>query len=152
MRTNHPQSPHRFLSDVFIRYNARENYDGDRLKFNEEHIPQWWHAAEKLPTAKKIAEQLMADLNGKELGMVLLTKIPAHTDCLPHIDGGWHARTFEKFAVQIKSAQGQAFHFDGKQLSAQEGECYWFDNSKVHWVTNDSDEDRMTLIICIRRN
>lgn len=150
IRTNHPASPHRELSDIFVRYNARENFTGDRHAFNEPHTPVWWSAAEKLPAARDIAIDLMRQLHGVELGMVLITKIPAGKICYPHVDTGWHARHYEKYAVQIASAPGQAFHVGEHLLSAKPGESYWFDNSITHWVTNESDEDRLTMIVCIR--
>lgn len=150
LRTNHPQSPHRELSDIFVRYNARENFTGDRQAFNGPHEAVWWPALEKLPAVTDIVFSLMRQVEGEQLGMVLITKIPAHTQCYPHVDNGWHARHFDKYAVQIASAPGQAFHVEQDQLSAEPGECYWFDNSKVHYVTNDSDVDRITMIVCIR--
>lgn len=150
LRTNHPQSPHRELSDIFVRYNARENFTGDRHAFNEPHEAVWWDAAKKLPAAKQIAMALMRDLEGEQLGMVLITKIPAGATCYPHTDIGWHARHYDKYAVQIASALGQAFHVEDASLAAEPGECYWFDNARTHWVINDSDEDRLTMIVCIR--
>lgn len=69
----------------------------------------------------------------------------------PHRDDGWHAQHFyEKYAVQLKGNQQQGFHFEGHTVRAEPGEVYYFDNSKTHWVTNESNEDRMTLIICVR--
>jgi hypothetical protein len=150
LRTNHPQSPHRELSDIFVRYNARENFTGDRQAFNGPHVPVWWPAADLLPSARKIAMQLMRELNGDELGMVLITKIPAHTQCYPHTDNGHHAGRYDKYAVQLASAERQFFEVDGVRLSAKPGEVYFFDNSRLHRVVNDSDEDRMSLIVCIR--
>lgn len=150
LRTNHSQSPHRDLSDIFVRYNARENFIGDRHAFNEPHEAVWWPAIEKLPAVLPIVFDLMRHVEGEQLGMVLITKIPAGKKCYPHIDVGWHARHYDKYAVQIASAPGQAFHVETSQLSAAPGECYFFDNSRTHWVVNDSDSDRVTLIVCIR--
>lgn len=133
-----------------MRYNARENFAGDRHAFNEPHESVWWQAAEKLPAAKEIALDLMRALEGEQLGMVLVTRIPARKKCYPHVDVGWHARHYDKYAVQIASAPGQAFHVGPSQLSAEPGECYYFDNSRTHFVVNDSDSDRITLIVCIR--
>lgn len=150
LRTNHPQSPHRELSDIFVRYNARENFTGDRQAFNEPHDAVWWPSLDQLPSARDIVFALMHHVEGERLGMVLITKIPAHSRCHPHVDTGWHARHYDKYAVQLASAPDQAFVVDGVALSAEPGECYWFDNSRPHWVVNDSDEDRMTMIVCIR--
>lgn len=150
LRTNHPQSPHRELSDIFVRYNARENFTGDRHSFNEPHDAVWWPSIEKLPAARDITLDLMRAVEGERLGMVLITKIPAGATCYPHVDKGWHASHYDKYAVQLASAPGQAFHVEQAALSAEPGECYWFDNSRSHWVTNESQEDRLTMIVCIR--
>lgn len=150
LRTNHPQSPHRELSDIFVRYNARANFQGDRQAFNAEHESVWWPTIEKLPSIYSIVWNLMKFVEGERLGMVLVTKIPAGKTCYAHTDNGWHARYYEKYAVQIASAPGQAFHVEDAELSAKPGEVYWFDNARTHWVMNESDQDRITLIVCIR--
>jgi hypothetical protein len=150
LRTNHPQSPHRELDDIFVRYNARENFDGDRDAFNGPHDAVWWPATDVLPSAQQIALDLMSQVQGERLGMVLITRIPPGAKCYPHVDKGWHARHFDKYAVQLASAPAQSFHVEDESLIAGPGECYWFDNSRPHWVVNDSDQARMTMIVCIR--
>lgn len=151
-RSEHPQSPHREVSDIWVRYNPIENYKGDMSAFNAEHVPQWYPVAEQLPEAVRIANDLMGKVGGVSLGAVLITKIPAGKQVYPHIDGGWHARHFEKFAVQVRGHEAQAFHFKDEDLITRDGDLFWFDNAYPHWVTNDSDQDRITLIVCIRRN
>lgn len=150
LRTNHPQSPHRELDDIFVRYNARENFTGDRHKFNEPHDAAWWPAIVKLPAVLPIVWDLMRHVEAERLGMVLITRIPGGATCYPHIDTGWHARHYDKYAVQLASADGQTFHVEDEELSAGPGEVYWFDNSRTHWVNNSSGKDRITMIVCIR--
>lgn len=150
LRTNHPQSPHRELDDIFVRYNARVNFTGDRTEFNGPHDSVWWDAAEKLTAAQRIAFEVMEAVEGERLGMVLITRIPAGATCHPHVDHGWHARHYDKYAVQLTSAPGQSFHVEQEKLSAEPGECYFFDNSRPHWVINESSQDRMTMIVCVR--
>lgn len=152
LRTAPAQSPHREVSDIWVRYNPIENFHGDMQAFNAEHTPHWYPVAEQLPAARELAVEVMLDQSGFELGAVLITKIPAGCQVYPHIDQGWHARTFEKFAVQVKGHPRQAFHFEGEDLITAPGDLFWFDNAYPHWVTNDSDEDRITLIVCIRRH
>lgn len=150
LRTNHPQSPHRELDDIFVRYNARENFTGDRAAFNGPHDSVWWPSAIDLPSVRPVVFDLMRRVEGERLGMVLITRIPAGKQCYPHVDNGWHARHYDKYAVQLASAPGQMFHGEHSSLAAKPGEVYLFDNSKPHWVTNESDSDRMTMIVCIR--
>lgn len=143
--------PHSNISDIWVRYNAWDNYLGDRATFNAEHESSWYPCVEKIPSVKKIVFDLMRKVEATRLGGVLITKIPAGGEVKPHTDGGWHATYYGKYAVQLKSTPEQAFHFEGESFSALPGECYSFDNSQVHWVTNPSKEDRMTLIICVRK-
>jgi hypothetical protein len=92
----------------------------------------------------------MTMVDGERLGGVLLTRIKAGKSCYPHADPGWHARHYRKFAVQIQSAPGQFFCFEGERLEPMPGDVYEFDNSHTHWVTNDTEHDRITLIVCIK--
>jgi hypothetical protein len=143
--------PHSKVSDVWVRYNAWENFK-DRATFNGPHESHWYPVISQIPAVVELCHDAMAEVGGKLLGGVLITKIPPHEKVEPHIDGGWHAGYYEKFAIQLKGTPEQKFCFEDAVLSAEVGELYTFDNSKLHWVINDSDEDRMTLIICIRRH
>jgi hypothetical protein len=149
-RTAPANSPHHGLSDIWVRYNDWANFTGDSKAFNEEHDAVWLPPADVLPSAKRLAKTVMGIVGGDRLGMVLITRIPPGGRVAPHVDAGWHARYYDKYAVQIKGNADQAFHFEGESLSAEPGDLYAFDNSKLHWVTNDSDEERITCIICIR--
>ena len=159
LRTNHPQSPHRELDDIFVRYNARENFPqhihpdevhAARTTFNGPHDAVWWSAAQELPAVKPIVFELMRNVEGERLGMVLITRIPAGQTCYSHTDNGWHAGHYDKFAVQLASAPGQSFHVEEESLEALPGECYWFDNSRPHHVLNLTAHARITMIVCIR--
>jgi hypothetical protein len=148
-RTTPSQSPHRDMSDIVVRCNARENFS-DRESFGLPHESVWYPNTEKLPSVLPIVFDLMRYVDGERLGMVLITRLPAGKQCHPHIDQGWHPNFYDKYAVQIASAAGQSFHVDTEMLSAEPGECYRFNNAISHWVINDSDKERITMIVCIR--
>lgn len=142
---------HSDISDIWVRYNAWENYRGDLAEFNEEHESVWYPVSYAVPELRLLVHDVLEHLPPVELGGVLITKIPPGGMVQPHSDHGWHAEYYrDKYAVQMKGNQRQAFHFEGISLSADPGQVYWFDNQQVHWVTNDSDEDRITMIICTR--
>jgi hypothetical protein len=142
-RTAPPDSPHHGLDDVWCRF-ASPGVSGA-----DPHIAQWYPEAECLGV-RSMAREIMAAVGGEVLGGVLITRIPPGATCKPHVDPGWHAGFYDKFAVQVAAAPGQAFHFEGEALASNTGDLYWFDNSHSHWVTNDSDEARITAIFCIR--
>jgi quercetin dioxygenase-like cupin family protein len=100
---------------------------------------------------KPLCLDLMRAVEGVELGGVLITRIPPGAECKPHTDPGWHARRYDKYAVQITSAPGQRFHFEGESLETKPGDLFWFDNQFTHWVTNPTAYERVTLIVCIRK-
>lgn len=143
-RTQDQTSPHYGLSDIWARY-AAPGEDGSC-----EHESVWYPCADLLPV-REMVYPLMSAVGGTRLGGVLITKIPAGKECKPHTDPGWHARYYDKFAIQIQSAPGQAFNFEGESLETMPGDVFWFDNSYLHWVTNPTPYDRITLIACIQK-
>lgn len=146
-----PGSPHSQMSDIWVRYN-----DFSRLgpNFNDEHVPVWYPAWDDLPALKQIVFDLMTVVRGEMLGGILITRIPPNMGIDRHIDTGWHVNYYEKFYVSLKNNPGAKFicHTDGDQesLEPEPGSIWLFDNRKPHSVENNSNQERMTLIVCIR--
>lgn len=147
-RTRTYAGPHNEVSDVWVRYNASENLGPD---FNNEHESVWYPVVDDIPAVSPLIFKVMHDVSGTRLGGVLITKIPPGGKVAPHSDHGWHARYYDKFAVQVCGNSQQAFCFEDAELRPEPGDLYTFDNSRLHWVNNDSDSDRITLIICIKK-
>ncbi len=146
-RTEHPQSPHREVSDIWCRYNALENMGPH---FNDEHESVWYPVIDKLPAVKSLCNSVMALQDNHNLAGVLITKIPARAQVYPHVDFGWHAQSTEKIGVLVQGNTDQTFCFENAALRCRAGDCFTFNNSFKHWVKNDSAEDRITLIVCLR--
>lgn len=145
MRTENPDSPHHGLDDIWCRYAADWKETGP-------HESVWYPSAAVIGKPLfDLVNWVMFRVGGKVLGGVLITRIPPGAACRPHADLGWHAREYEKIAVQVESAPGQKFCFDGEELETRQGDMFWFDNAKVHWVPNDSAYERVTLIVCLKR-
>jgi hypothetical protein len=145
-RTSPPDSPHHGLDDIWVRFAA----PGAVVHEDGSHTSSWLADADVLPV-RPMAFQLMAALNGEQLGGILITRIPPGVRCRPHVDPGWHARHYDKFAVQIDAdPKTQAFCFEGHHLASEPGDLYWFDNHYTHWVDNEGPHARVTAIFCIR--
>lgn len=155
-RKDGDQTPHSEMSDIWVRYNDVEPFRaaGSYVGFNDVHVPVWYRAWHEMPSLKPIVLGLMAMEQGEMLGGVLITRIPPGAGITKHVDDSWHVRYFEKFYLSIESAAGAVFGCDhGNAIETIEptpGDLYRFDNRKLHWVQNDSDADRVTLIVCIR--
>jgi hypothetical protein len=147
-------SPHAEMDDIWLRYNRYERFCGDRSTFNDEHVPVWYPAARVLTAARPILFGIMAAVQGEMLCGVFITRIPPGGKILRHIDRGWHAEATDKFYVALKSPAGSAFHCDhdgeAESIYPEIGDIHMFDNRKLHWVTNDSDHEKMTLIVAIK--
>lgn len=153
LRTDRYHSPHSDVSDIWVRFNAWENFDGDPVKFTSTpHTSVWYPGVAKIPAAWSLARKVIRFVGGHKLGGVLITRIPPHGEVKPHIDSGWHASNYEKFAVQIKGNRDQVFYFEDAELRPEPGDLYAFDNSRLHGVRNESNDERITLIICLRRS
>ena len=143
------------MSDIWVRFNAWENYDRADTTMDEftgPHESVWYPVAYEIPALRMLVSDVLCHVGAdRELGGVLITKIPPGCYVSPHVDGGWHAEYYrDKYAVQLKGNAEQTFNFEGASLAPLPGEVFWFDNSKLHWVANPSDEDRITMIICTR--
>ncbi len=146
IRTEYETSPHRELDDIWVRYAPP-----DEVQAQTVHDSVWYPCVNTLPVQPYVQE-IMQHFGGTRLGGVLLTRIPPGATCHKHIDYGWHAGFYEKFALQVTSAPGQTFHVENEELESKPGQVFWFDNSHEHWVTNDTPYERITLIVCLKRD
>ena len=144
-RTESPDSPHHEVDDIWIRYG-----DAERVKDGLPHDSMWYPGAEILGV-KNMCLDLMRGVSGVELGGVLITRIPAGKCVKPHTDPGWHAQRYEKFAIQLASAPGQVFTVEDESLETKPGDVFWFRNDVLHWVNNPTPYERVTMIVCIRK-
>lgn len=155
LRTEAEWSPHRESDDIWVRYNPKDQIMDSKGNASFDgiagpHEPNWYACAEKIPAIKDICEKVR-DKAGRKLMGVYVTRVPPGKQIYPHVDWGWHAENTDKFCVQIKGDQKQSFCFEGEELRANDGDLYWFFNQKSHWVLNESERERITLIIAIWR-
>lgn len=141
-RKDHPDSPHRQMKDIWVRYSATPELHGP-------HISEWYDESYQIPSVRKIALQLMSFVEGEQLGGILITRLPPGGRIEPHTDKGWHAEFYEKYYIPVHNKEGAKFCFGDGEINPEEGDVYWFDNSLTHWVENNSTEDRIAMIVCI---
>jgi len=144
-RTASLDSPHHEADDIWVRYSAKHDLD------KQAHSSVWYPVADILEV-KPLVMELFGHLKGTTLGGVFITRIPPGKSVKPHIDRGFHADTYHKFALQVASAPGQAFCFDDIEFVSKPGDLYGFRNDVTHWVKNESSHDRITLIVSMSFN
>jgi len=143
-------SPHRESSDIWVRYGDYHKFGSD--VFKNEHDSVWFPILNEIEEILPIVFKVMSRLHGERLGGVLITKLEKGKKIYPHTDkGSWHPDYYDKFFVPILNKKGAIFSFkDTEDIIVQDGEVYWFRNDVPHWVNNNSDSDRIALIICLK--
>lgn len=153
LRTKPAGSPHADVDDLWLRYRPWSQFDPERPDaFHDEHRAEWYPCARQLPALMPLIFGLMQIIAATELGGVLLTRIPPGKRVAIHKDAGWHAKTYRKFAVMLKSDEKQFFCFQGESMATVAGEVFEFRNEFDHWVVNDSEQERVTMVTCLRNS
>jgi len=151
MRSDGEDSPHKEMTDIWVRYKDPKPHfkSGDWSEFVAAHESVW---LKDIPEVKNVCKELMSYLSGEKLGGVLITKLPPKGEIKPHFDEGWHAKEYDKYYLPILNEKGATFNFDCCSVDPKEGDIYAFRNDKTHWVNNNSNSDRIAMIICIKQN
>ena len=85
-------------------------------------------------------------------GMVLLIKLKAREDISIHFDSGDYLMLSKRNHIPIVTSDNVFFGVGNEKISMQAGECWEINNSRPHLVENNSDIDRIHLLIDIMPN
>ena len=151
-RTATPGTPHAEVNDIWVYYRDLTPFkaSGEYSKMHGVAEQIWQPEAAMIPAVKDIAFSLMAAFRGERLGTILITRLPPGGKIAPHIDRGWNADTTEKFFIPLANMPGSMFCWDDGGFYGKPGEVWWFRNDRKHWVVNNSDGDRLALIVTLK--
>lgn len=161
VRTYHSQSVHQRIDDIILRYNKFDQGDDYVEKVCSEIACVNYPSFAKLPEARALIFALMQRVEGEHLGRVLIArmapgmKIPPHTDIIDPASEAFPdkippATYYERYHIVLKSKPGVVFRAGDETVYMGTGEVWWFDNTVEHEVINNSDDDRIHLIIDIK--
>jgi quercetin dioxygenase-like cupin family protein len=152
LRTTHQSSPHTQVDDIWLRFNDLKTYEetADPAHVMDQHESINYPAFYALPQARALIFALMARVEGERLGRCIITKLKPGAVIDPHVDSGDHAAYFERYHIVLQSLPGSVFHAGGETVQMRVGEVWWFDNSSMHSVINNSADDRIHLIVDIK--
>lgn len=148
-----PGSPHAGMTDIWVRYRAREELTCPQA-YNEPHRPVWYPAWKALePGLRPIVATVVDIERPAELGGILITRIPPGGRIGWHDDrGGWHAEYYDrKVYVPLRANDRCVNYCADERVVMLPGTCWHFNNLLPHAVENGGDTERITLIICMRR-
>jgi hypothetical protein len=160
-RTQHPQSAHRVVDDILLRYNDYTEGDDFVEKVCADLTAVNQPAFAALPQAIPIVFGLMARVVGEHLGRVFISRmapgicIPPHTDRIQPAEDAFPDRIppavyYSRYQIALQAQPGIVFRAMDEKVYMAPGEVWWFDNCVEHEVINNSADDRISLVIDIR--
>ena len=99
-----------------------------------------------LPRASAYVDQLVRSMDGT-MGRAVMTRLRPRGTIYPHTDDGLYWLLRDRYHLVLKSAAGSHFKAGGEEVRMREGELWWFDPTVSHEAYNDSDEDRIHIIV-----
>jgi hypothetical protein len=160
-KTFNMHSVHKIADDILLRYNKYEAGEDLAEKSCTELEAVDYPAFSCLPEARSLIFALMARVQGERLGRCLIASLPPgvgigpHTDIIPPCSEAARlaippAVYYERYHIVLQSNPGAIFRCGSEQVHMATGEVWWFNNTIEHEVINNSNDDRIHLIVDIK--
>jgi hypothetical protein len=155
---DYPQGPFQDVESIMLRFPEKrvfeqeaevEAYKRGESKFDQHESIDYPPYA-LLPEARPIVMSVFAAVAGERLGRVMVNKIKPTGRIFPHADTPEHVRYYSRFHVVLQSAPGVRFRCGDEEVYMAPGEVWWFRNAVEHEVINNSDEDRIHMVMDAR--
>ena len=99
-------------------------------------------------TFSHIVKELEERMAGQSARMLLI-KLDANSEVFTHKDSGDYLSNVRRFHIPIITNDKVYYTVGGEKIHMKQGECYEINNLKLHSVNNDSEYDRVHLLIDI---
>jgi hypothetical protein len=152
---DYPQGPFGDTESIILRFPPRTVVETEaelaKAQVNiDQHENVDQPAFKLLPEARKHVFDLMGFVSGERLGRVMINKLKPGGCIYPHADTPAHAEYWDRFHIVLQSQPGSNFRCGDEWVNMQAGEVWWFNNLLEHEVVNNSEDDRIHLIVDIR--
>lgn len=123
----------------------------------QDHMLLWKFGTESTPIIKDEAaynfvKSIVSYLEEEHVGQaarILLIKLEAGKDVSEHTDGGDYLSTVRRFHIPLITNNNVEYVVNKETVVMKKGECWEINNLKPHYVLNNSDVDRVHLLIDI---
>lgn len=153
---DYPQGPFGDCESIILRFPPRSVHETEEaLKAHlanfDPHECVDQDVFKLLPEARPLVFGLMAFAQGERLGRVIINKIRPGGRIYPHADTEAHAAYYDRFHIVLKSSPGVVFRAGDESVYMETGSSWWFNNALEHEVINNSADDRIHLVVDIRK-
>lgn len=144
-------SPHRETDDIWLRYRSKAELH-EPSDYRVPHFAEWYLGWRMMPAFKPIVFGLANFVQATNIGGVFITRIKPGGTVYWHSDKGfWHSEFHNtKVWLPLRANEMCLNHCDDETVRMHVGECWTFDNLKMHAVENKGETERITLIMSFR--
>jgi hypothetical protein len=99
-----------------------------------------------------LLEDIVKQLEDRMIGQsarILLIKLNANSKVFVHKDSGDYLSNVRRFHIPLITNEKVSYTVGGEEIHMEEGKCYEINNLKLHSVDNNSEYDRVHLLIDI---
>lgn len=148
LRTTHPDSPHTEVDDIWCMFNQ---VDPENQAATIDALQTYpYRAWNMLPHLRAVVLDVMRRVDGVQLGRVIISRMKPGAKIAPHIDQGAPAEFYHRYQLALQCRPGCQFIIEDEALQMRPGEVWQINNRRTHSVVNNSDADRIAVIIDIR--
>jgi len=154
-----PQGPFGETDTIYLRFQEHvpvetdeelQLYQQNKLAGHDLHECPWRPEVNELPEARTHIMGLVTALGATRLGRCMINRVVPGGRIFPHADSPWHASYWDRYHLVLQSRPGNTFRCEDETIWMREGEIWWFQNSLEHEVINNSDADRIHLVMDLR--
>jgi hypothetical protein len=156
---SYPQGPFGETDSLIVRFPPRTVHDTEHLLAeHRSHVDiwdcQWLPVAEELPLIKNLVLDIGRMVEATRLGRVFVNLVKPGGRIYRHADTPEHANTWCRLHVVLHAEPGVKFYCgpvgDEELCLFTSGDFFYFSNEYPHEVINESEYDRIHLVMDFR--
>lgn len=159
---HYPQGPFGQTETIMLRFPVKVQFDGpdadekialykaNQLPGFDQHESIDYPAYKLLPEARMLVMGVFKAVDGERLGRVMVNKVAPGGRIFRHADTPEHANYYSRFHICLDSRPGARFLCADEEVYMAPGEVWWFNNKLEHEVVNNSDHDRIHIVMDAR--
>lgn len=120
------------------------------VDLDEEIKAYYTNFSDYFPVVLSELEYMLENMPELELGRVMLVSLKPGGHISRHKDTGSYAEYYRRIHIPLKSQEGNIFISDQESIHMIPGEVYMFNHLIEHEVFNNSNEERIHLIVDFR--
>ncbi len=140
VRQDWPGSPHKQTQSIYLRWCS--SWTPSAIFWSTDAVD--YPGSERLlPDAEDCVSDICRRVGGSELGRVVLTRMAANADIMPHVDEGRYADIYDRFHLCLRGES--AMLVGNSAFLMKPGELWWINHKRMHSVSN-ANAERIHLI------